>query len=269
VRKNISDKLSTDTYYINQLIGDIKKGEIKIPQFQRRFVWKEHQALELLDSIANRYPIGSVLLWKTKDKLHAERNISNFKLPETDDMTPTDYVLDGQQRMTVIYSCLGASEDEGGFQAGYDLVKEQFVEIKDNILSNTVFPLRKIFNTTNLLNYRTSLLSHHSSTVLQEKLDDIISAFTQYRLPVVTLKDLTLEEVCPIFERINSSGTKLSTFDLMVAATWTESFDLNQKVDEILSVLSLKGYGETDRSTVLKALSAVQLGSIKDKSLKA
>ncbi len=39
-------------------------------------------------------------------------------------MTPTDYVLDGQQRITVIYSCLGAPEDEEGFAAAYDLEKD-------------------------------------------------------------------------------------------------------------------------------------------------
>jgi hypothetical protein len=85
---------------------------------------------------------------------------------------------------------------------------------------------------------------------------------------VVTLKDLTIDEVCPIFERINSSGTRLSTYDLMVAATWAEDFDLNEKVSGILSSLESKGYGETERSTILKSVSAVQLDSIQDKALR-
>jgi hypothetical protein len=73
----------------------IKRGEVKIPQFQRPFVWNEDQALRLLDSIASHYPVGSLLLWKTPSKLTTERNIGDFYLPETDDLTPTDYVLDG------------------------------------------------------------------------------------------------------------------------------------------------------------------------------
>lgn len=269
MRSNISTKLSTDTAYFGQLIADIKKGEIKIPQFQRKFVWKDVQALEFLDSVANRYPIGSILLWKTIDKLNAERNIGNFFLPETDDLTPTDYVLDGQQRMTVIYSCLGADESDGGFAAGYDLRNECFIEIGTAQIPPQIFPLRKLFNTTSLLNYRTGLLVQDNANELQDRLDDLISAFTEYRLPVVTLKDLTIDEVCPIFERINSSGTKLSTYDLMVAATWTEDFDLNDKVSRILDSLESKGYGNTNRTTILKALSAIQLESIADKSLKS
>jgi len=268
MKSDISTKLATDTAFFSQLIADIKKGEIKIPQFQRKFVWKDGQALALLDSVANRYPIGSILLWKTIDKLNAARDIGPFQLPKTDDITPTNYVLDGQQRLTVIYSCLGAAETDGGYSAGYDLATEDFVELKPGATRPEVFPLRKMFNTTSLLNYRTSLLVLPESAVLQNRLDDLIAAFTQYKLPVVTLRDLAIDEVCPIFERINSAGTRLSTYDLMVAATWAEDFDLNEKVTAILSTIEAKGYGDTERSTVLKALSAIKLDSIQDKSLR-
>jgi uncharacterized protein with ParB-like and HNH nuclease domain len=100
---NIASRLGTGTPLIKDLISDITRGEIKVPQFQRPFVWKEEQAIKLLDSIYNNYPIGSLLLWRTNSKLAVERNIGDFKLPETDDMSPTDYVLDGQQRLTVIF----------------------------------------------------------------------------------------------------------------------------------------------------------------------
>jgi uncharacterized protein with ParB-like and HNH nuclease domain len=102
----LPSRLSTETPFFQDLISDIKRGQIKIPQFQRKFVWKEEQAFKLLDSVKNNYPIGSLLIWRTGVKLAAERNIGNFQLPQTDDMLPTDYVLDGQQRITVIYSSI-------------------------------------------------------------------------------------------------------------------------------------------------------------------
>ena len=170
--QDLATKLTTETPYFTELLSEVRKGEIKIPQFQRKFVWKDTQALELLDSIKNRYPIGSVLLWKTKDKLHAERNIGNFKLPKTDELSPTNYVLDGQQRITVIYSCLGASESEDGFAAGYDLEKQVFVELKGGNHSRLeVFPLRKMYKTTSLLDYRTGLLTSPNAAELQQRLD--------------------------------------------------------------------------------------------------
>jgi hypothetical protein len=259
---NIHSRLSTDTRGISSLIEDIRRGEIKIPQFQRPFVWNEEQAINLLDSIASHYPIGSLLLWKTSSKLATERNIGDFLLPETDDLTPTDYVLDGQQRLTVIYSCLGASQEDSGFAAAYDLEKEEFIKLPEKFAIH-IFPIRWVFNTTKLLDFRTGLRAHAQSEALNKRFDVVYGALTNYQIPVVTLKDLTVEEVCPIFERINSSGTRLSTYDLMVAATWSTSFDLNEEVAEIKDALSTKGFSEIEGDTILKCLAAVQKRSIK------
>jgi hypothetical protein len=264
--KGAPSRIATDVQLIGALIAGINKGEIKVPKFQRAFVWKDDQALNLLDSIANNYPVGSLLLWRTHERLLAERNIGEFSLPATDDMDPTDYVLDGQQRLTVIYSCLGAKEVDGGFSVVYDLENEKFMRTSD-VSRITHFPLRRMFNTTQLLNFRAAIQTEANGALYQERLDTLIGAITDYRLPVVTLKDLSVEEVCPIFERINSSGTKLSTYDLMVAATWGKTFDLNDEVDEIREALEPKGFDDIDRETVLKCMSAVQLGTIKEQSL--
>lgn len=263
---NIGSRLSTDAQFISDLMSGINKGEVKIPQFQRKFVWDEEQALKLLDSISQNYPIGSLLLWKTKDKLAVERNIGEFKLPTTDDLTPTDYVLDGQQRLTVVYSCFGAAPGSGGFEAGYDLDHEKFVRI-DGSYSSSVVPLRSIYRTTDLLNFRTSLTGHPGAATLQPRLDALVESITKYKLPVVTLKDLTVEEVCPIFERINSTGTRLSTFDLMVAATWSTTFDLNAATEETARALTPKGFGDIDPNTVLKCLSAVRHRDVKRETI--
>lgn len=259
---NIASRLETGTPFLKDLIADINSGQIKVPQFQRQFVWKEEQALKLLDSIASNYPVGSLLLWRTKNSLAVERNIGAFKLPNTDDMSPTDYVLDGQQRLTVIYSTLGAPEGQGGFDAVYDLNDQCFLEAPEEF-SQTKFPLRIIYNTTKLLNFRSGLVSFPNADELQKRLDGLLDVITNYRIPVVTLKELTVEEVCPIFERINSSGTRLSTYDLMVAATWTESFDLNDEAQKIAVSLKPKGFDDIDGNTVLKCLSAIKHKGIK------
>lgn len=260
--KNLLGRLETGTKDLRNLCDDIRKGEVKIPQFQRKFVWKEVQALDLLDSIANNYPIGSLLLWKTKQKMRVERNIGNFKLPETEDQYPTDYVLDGQQRLTVIYSCFGAKENEPGFAAGYDLVEEEFVTLpKDSQIH--IFPLRRLYDFTALMNFRTALQTHAQGTLLNARVDALAATLTRYSVPVVTLKELTVDEVCPIFERINSSGTKLSTFDLMVAATWEKDFDLNEQAEKIKNALVTKGFEDIEGGTILKCLSAIHSKGVK------
>ncbi len=206
-------------------------------------------------------------MWRTNSKLAVERNIGDFKLPETDDHSPTDYVLDGQQRITVIYSCLGAPTDQPGFAAGYDLDAEEFVELDEENTGSRIFPMRWVFSTTELLNFRTGLLTLSGAAAYQAKLDAVIKSFTSYRLPVVILKELSVEEVCPIFERINSAGTKLSMFDLMVAATWSPRFDLNEVSKKMADSMQSKGFETIDPTTILKCLSAIHHKGLKKAQL--
>lgn len=47
---------------LDRLINRINSGDVRIPAFQRAYVWKQNQILDLLDSIVKNYPIGSILL---------------------------------------------------------------------------------------------------------------------------------------------------------------------------------------------------------------
>ncbi len=85
---------------IDKLISRVAEGDIKIPASQRHFVWDEEQVIELLDSIYHDYPIGSILLWSSHDKLKATCNICGFSIPDRAESYPVNYVLDGQQRLS-------------------------------------------------------------------------------------------------------------------------------------------------------------------------
>ena len=95
------------------LFTKIGSGDIKIPTFQRRAsVWNNDQVIDLLDSVLNGYPIGSLLFWLTNTRLKSERNVGGFSLPETPERYPRNYVLDGQQRLTALYAVLNHSPED-------------------------------------------------------------------------------------------------------------------------------------------------------------
>ncbi|MFD1904641.1 DUF262 domain-containing protein [Paenibacillus rhizoplanae] len=79
-------------------------GEIRIPAFQRGYVWSSEQVSYLLDSIYKGFPIGTILLWRTRERLKVERDLGNYTLPDPRKDYPIDYVLDGQQRLTSLFS---------------------------------------------------------------------------------------------------------------------------------------------------------------------
>ena len=94
------------TRTFSNLVSEIEKGQIKIPQFQRDFVWSIQKSAGLIDSIIKGYPIGTFIFWRTKDRLRSVRNIGGQELPEPDQGESVDYVLDGQQRLTSLFACL-------------------------------------------------------------------------------------------------------------------------------------------------------------------
>jgi len=57
------------------LIERVTSGRLRIPAFQRGFVWDAERVAFLMDSIYKGYPFGAVILWRTKEQLQSERQL--------------------------------------------------------------------------------------------------------------------------------------------------------------------------------------------------
>ncbi len=62
---------------IRQIIEHIVRGQIRIPAFQRGFVWDSEMVAYLMDSIYKGFPIGALLLWRTRETLKFERQLGH------------------------------------------------------------------------------------------------------------------------------------------------------------------------------------------------
>jgi hypothetical protein len=245
---------------IDKLISRVADGDIKIPAFQRRFVWAEDQVIELLDSIYRDYPIGSILLWNSNEKLKATRNVCGFDIPDRPESYPVNYVLDGQQRLSTIYAvfCKDRSQasgdnstDLGSFEIYFDLDSKRF-QLKDDVATGPLFPLKSLFNITEFIQELQNIPKEYHPLV-----QALHTKFNNYEVPVVTITNRSKAEVGIIFERINSTGTKLTTLDLMIAWTWSEDFHLQDQIIDLLAKLDEKGFGDIPEKTILQCLSAM------------
>lgn len=254
-------ELTTDPIRINNLRNKIIEGEIKIPPFQRDFVWKPHQIIDLLDSIINDYPIGSVLLWETNEDLPSKRNVGGYILPESKADYPIKYVLDGQQRITSVFGVFSydleyfdADNASNSFDIHYDLTEKRFVSVKELKSFNKSFPLKLVFE-----NYHFNAHLQKNRFTQEETKDatKLQQLFQDYPIPIVTIKKRTKAEVGIIFERINNTGKPLSTLELMIAWTWKEDFHLNEKFVEIYESLDSKNFGNTKDKILLQCMSAI------------
>lgn len=92
-----------DSLSIPEILEHVRRGQLRIPAFQRGFVWDADRIAYLMDSIHRKFPIGSLLLWRTKEQLKGDRMLGPFALPAPEVDYPIDYILDGQQRVTSIF----------------------------------------------------------------------------------------------------------------------------------------------------------------------
>jgi hypothetical protein len=257
-------ELNATSEKLDKLINRINSGDIRIPAFQRPYVWKQNQILELLDSIVKNYPVGSILLWSTSERLKHTRNIAGYKIPDNDLEYPVNYVLDGQQRLSSVYatfsdktvqeaSSADYNPDLNIFEIYYDFKADKFSPVGEiDPSSDHVMYLRNFLSAASLIQALTALNSayHRAAQTLFSKL-------INYELPVVTIKNRDKAEVGMIFERINSTGTKLTTLDLMIAWTWTDDFHLLESIKELLSELEEKNFSDITSNILLQSVSAV------------
>lgn len=221
-----------------------------------------------MDSIYKGYPFGSLLFWRTKNQLTVERSLGRFELPKPEEEYPIDYVLDGQQRLTSIFTVfqneLQPKDDPNWADIYFDMQAEdnaqdcQFVSIPESDYDrNRFFPLRVLFDSVKYREATEGLSAEKISTIdkLQEK-------FKEITIPVQILKTENRSIVAIVFERINRLGLELDTLQLLAAWTWNEDFDLLEKFKELkdeLSDFGFEGVGD-DSDLILDCAAAVLKG---------
>lgn len=246
-----------DIQRIEELVSGVKNGDIKLPKFQRPFVWKKKEVLKLLDSIYRGYPIGSILLWYTSEKLASERTIADLEISSEKEVFPTNYLLDGQQRLSSLCGALYWSSDnlDSIWNISFDLDKEEFIHAKGDIKIEN-FPLNKLLNTSDFINQCKSFEAHSKRDKFYKNAEKLLRTIKDYKIAVVKIGEMTINEVAPIFERINSTGRKLTIVDLMRAATWKGGFDLNDAIKNVREGCEALNFYDIPDNHILRNISA-------------
>ena len=262
---NQQPKPDSKTY--DDLISDLKKGVIKVPKFQRDFVWDLKATAKLLDSILKGYPIGTFILWETNQRINDVKNIGGFDLPETPDGRNVQYVLDGQQRITSLFAAyLGAKITKQGEKKSTDY-KDIVINLGENLEDNE----KDIVTTRDeaevsialheVLNFDYQLGNDLEKRGFDKTQINLVSqysnSFKTYAFSTVTLRQNDIESAIEVFTRINTGGKVLTLFEIMSAKTYDEltAFDMQAKWDNFQKKLNDRKYENVSPSVVLQLLS--------------
>ncbi len=221
-----TDNWSTEDL-VNAIINSSNKNKILIPKFQRTLVWKPNQKKELIDSIKKGFPIGALLLYKTK----------------TEGDTTFYTLIDGLQRSTTLKQYSEAPTSELFFDNTN--IEDSIINDLKNLVGNTVetedltecivkwitslkgFEESKGFSSFDLSTHLNEILDLKKDLVgikevtkklvpyLEKIKDD--SNISSFEIPILIYSGP--EENLPIiFERLNSRGTQLSKYQIYAAA---------------------------------------------------
>src|SRR6266498_4087629 len=217
---------------IQELITQIRNGEILLPEFQRGYVWKSDQVRALVRALYKQRPTGHLLVWKTyrPSQIRGVTSASDrYSL----------LLLDGQQRLTSLYVLF-----EGGappFYEGehlfynlyFNLQTEEFRFWQKSLMDGNPAWLgvhELLRHGLGVFLRRLPQLPPEQHELATEHLDrigqlDAIRSYP-YTVDLLSQEDLTLDEVIEIFNQVNSAGTPLTKADLGLAhicSVWPEA----------------------------------------------
>ena len=247
----------TNPRALKELLAEVHSRVAVLPNFQRDFVWDPGATQELIVSIANNYPAGSILRVRDTSGLFACREFQGS--PPLNGHRHTFLVLDGQQRLTSLYQAFyGVGEhryylDLAKMMAGAGEFEEAIFHLRatrrfakaledfETQCSEMMLPLSVLKGGAGgflkWLLAATDTMPPAERTrridALKEIHDRWVQTIDDYHFPVVTLSaDTDGAALCTIFETLNRTGVKLSVFELLTARFWPHDLNLRQLWDE-------------------------------------
>lgn len=192
-------------YNLKELVKFIESKDVAIPEFQRGYVWKKAQVKKLFDSLINRYPIGSFILWETTKKIDS-RSLNGEQNPKKKFL-----ILDGQQRMvSLYYLCRQKKFIESN-------IKEKFHQNCDN-KEKDIIEFEKFFINKNEEGYFLDYEKEKFCKFDFKKFQELIK--NGYKFPVIVIKLDDYRKAIEVFERINQAGTRISTESVFLSETF-------------------------------------------------
>ena len=247
-----------------EILAEIVKAKIQLPDFQRGWVWDDQHIRSLLVSIARSFPVGAVMLLETGGEAKFQvRPVEGVTLPPGASDAEL-LILDGQQRLTTLTQVLATKDAvktrtekgkpirrhyywnievalEGGdrLEDAIEAIEEDKIKRSnfgrqiDLDLTTTqkeceqlYFPCDQILNSDAWEEALQEYAPEKFGLYMQFR-RQVLNAFRNYQLPVIQLgKATTKEAVCLVFEKVNTGGVPLNVFELVTATYAADGFNL-------------------------------------------
>lgn len=260
---------------IKDLVSEMSRGGIRIPEIQRSYVWKRAQIARLLDSIYHGFPTGSILLWDTANEVQMREMATDLGKGLRPDFTPK-IVLDGQQRLTSLGRVFDRNTDKYD-RILFNVTQEIFEPYSPRSASDA-----RWIDVTQLLTDEVTELDvlerlqdagiidrsdRDARNALHNRLKRL-AAMREYQYPVEIVREDDLETVTEVFIRVNSGGTRLREAELALARlAWKLPGSIVGPFEHLEDACEERGF-DLDSRFFMRALISVATGQSRFRDLK-
>lgn len=291
VKPRTAALFQTHPWDLSLLLQMLDAGKIVLPEFQRSFVWKPADIDLLVTSLIQGYPAGTLLLLKVDSRnALASRPVEEVEL-ESPAVLADYLVLDGQQRLTSLSLALNGRGDHlffinlirlldddveaALFPTRRTEVRRRGLFEQEVQLGQSLYPLSALMGSAPEPDWLVDWVDFHvqrgeDRTEMKARRRYIEQTYLEvlksYRFPVVELPAETdLEAVCQIFETLNTTGLRLTVFDLLTARFWPLDLHLRDVFEKTQESYPLLGPSEFDvePTFLLQAVSLLRSGVCK------
>ncbi len=184
---------------VERVLDAMKRGDYRIPPFQRKYVWTDDHVVTLLDSMLRGHHIGTILTWERRDLPPGEGSFGGVTIPLREDRG--ELVIDGQQRLGALARAFFSDRFSCDLLTGTFLV--------DAPPAPWRAPLGLFHNYLALLDWSHGRFEERRTIwALWERL-------FRSKVAIVHLsEDRTLAQVVETFRRLNSTGVPMPPEDL-------------------------------------------------------
>lgn len=240
-------------FKVEDLLGELRRGRMRIPSFQRGLRWKRKNAIDLLDSLWRGYPIGTLLFWETK----AEAGDVTFGTVRVGGQTRTDawWVVDGQQRLvSLVRVLLAPTPDRDDFALYFDLDEAKFVPPpKDrNADPSRYLPMTEVLESERLMQW---VFQHTADQPeRRERAFTVGKRVREYEIPAYLVRTDQEQTLREIFGRTNSAGVPLDESQVFDALNGARGASRPSSLRQIVSELASTGFGSVEETLLYRLL---------------
>lgn len=259
--------VKTEVEFVTRLLSDVRSGKLRVPKFQRPFVWNHEKVRRLLDSILKGYPIGSIFVWDTSERFENFDRVGPIRvaIDQPPQPTPVGYLLDGHQRLSTLIGVLTASEAEleaseanGVFRVYFNLQRQEFEHTRRPEIWH--FPVRCLIDTNDFIDECERIRREAKDSAVEwiQRAKHLVTIFQNCQVGVTRVFHAEMSEAIEAFTRLNTEGVRMTPEQIFFALSYQEGdLDVAAEVDRIVEdVLASRNYGDISRTALLRVLLA-------------